>query len=113
MSDLVRKVAETLKRLPIRDHEHSGSDSELDELRLREAAREVLKVALGPQFADVLCHESEDWDWWLKLAPEVKGRAVSAFRQAGDAELHASYPFLTSSTANITIVGNTPTTGSQ
>lgn len=29
----------------------------------------------------VLCRESEDWDWWLKLPPEVKGASVALLRE--------------------------------
>lgn len=51
----------------------------------------------------VLCPDDPDWDWWLKLEPEVRGYAVKWFRRATD----GFYPaFLTSSSAKITVNGD-------
>jgi len=44
--------------------------------RLRNAYLEGPKAnSLGP-----LCPEDDNWNWWLGLAPEVRGKAVSEFR---------------------------------
>jgi hypothetical protein len=53
----------------------------------------------------ILCEDDPDWDWWLKLAPEIRGAAVRAFRVSGlvDAELLKSYPgFYSADTSKIT-----------
>lgn len=36
--------------------------------------------------AEPLCREDPDWDWWLKLAPEVRAAAVKQFRTSMEAD---------------------------
>lgn len=46
MSEMQKRIIETLKRLPIHDNVNPGG--ELDELRLREAARQILGALRDP-----------------------------------------------------------------
>lgn len=62
---------------------------------------------LDPDSA-AFCPDNQDWDWWLKLAPAVRGAAVSEFRKCygeamnlpavrdaiADAMVMATYPVL-------------------
>lgn len=56
MLDLIERVAMALERLPIRDISNPGSD--LDGLRLREAARAAVDVVMEPTPAiiDTMAH---------------------------------------------------------